>query len=266
MRFLLQFDLASIPRNAVINSARWELFQTQVVPVGDGNMDFRAQFLTQGWSESGVTWNNANFLGGDSLPLGSVPGTIGWQSGDARGVLQAWLSGAQPNFGVIITGDEVPSRGRWRAFRSRETGDAPRLVVDFTTNCDTVPPTATVQALPQFSPGEFRVFWSGQDFAPSGCQPSGIANYDVQYRINGGSWVTWHTHHANRAFWFPQPCAQWRFCRVPCSGYRPCRQRRPVHLGGTGGHDDRFPAAGCHDEPTGAGSELVLVHRRVVGL
>jgi hypothetical protein len=202
MRILLQFDLAPIPPNAVINSARWELFQTQVVPVGDGSMDFRAQFLTQAWSESGVTWNNANFLGGESLPLGSVPGTIGWQGGDARGVLQAWLSGAQPNFGVLITGDEVPSRGRWRVFRSRESGDAPRLVVDFTVNCDTVPPTAVVQALPQFSPAEFRVFWSGQDFAPSGCQPSGIANYDVQYRINGGAWINWRTRTDTTDFGF----------------------------------------------------------------
>ena len=202
MRILVQFDLSSIPRNAVINSARWEMFQTQVVPVNDRNMDFRAQFLNQSWSESGVTWNNANFLGGDSLPLGSVPGTIGWQSGDARGVVQAWLSGAQSNFGVIITGDEVPSAGRWRAFRSRETSDPPRLVINFTTNCDTVPPTATVQALPRFSPGEFRVFWSGQDFAPSGCQPSGIANYDVQYRINGGSWVNWRTRTTGTDFGF----------------------------------------------------------------
>jgi hypothetical protein len=202
MRILLQFDLSSIPRNAVIDSARWELFQTQVVPAGDGNMDFRAQYLTQEWSESGVTWNNANFLGGESLPLGSVPGTIGWQGGDARAVVQAWLSGAQPNFGVIITGDEVPQSGRWRVFRSRETGDPPRLVVNFTVNCDTVPPTATVQALPQFSPAEFRVFWSGQDFAPSGCQPSGIANYDVQYRINGGSWVAWRTRTEGTDFSF----------------------------------------------------------------
>ncbi len=202
MRILVQFDLSSIPRNAVINSARWEMFQTQVIPVNDRNMDFRAQFLNQSWSESGVTWNNANFLGGDSLPLGSVPGSIGWQNGDARGMVQAWLSGAQPNFGVIITGDEVPSAGRWRAFRSRETNDAPRLVINFTTNCDTVPPTATVQALPQFSPGEFRVFWSGQDFAPSGCQPSGIANYDVQYRINGGSWVNWRTRTTGTDFGF----------------------------------------------------------------
>jgi hypothetical protein len=202
MRILVQFDLSAIPRNAVINSARWEMFQNQVIPVGDRNMDFRAQFLTQGWSETGVTWNNANFLGGDALPLGSVPGTIGLQSGDARGVLQAWLSGAQQNFGVLITGDEIPQNGRWRVFRARETGDGPRLVVNFTANCDNVPPTAVVEQLPQFSPGEFRVFWNGQDFAPSGCQPTGIANFDVQYRINGGDWIQWRTRTESTNFGF----------------------------------------------------------------
>lgn len=202
MRILLQFDLSSIPRNAVINSVRWEMFQQGVIPVNDRNMDFRAQYLSQSWNENTVTWNNANFLGGDALPLGSVPGTIGWQSGDARAVVQAWLSGAQANHGVIITGDETPANGRWRNFRSRETNDAPRLVVTFTANCDNVPPTATVQPLPQFSPAEFRVFWTGQDFAPSGCQPSGIANYDVQYRINGGSWITWRTRTEGADFGF----------------------------------------------------------------
>ena len=191
MRILLQFDLSAIPDNAVINSARWELFQTQSIPVNDGNMDFRAQFMTRSWNETGVTWNNANFLGGQSLPLGSVPSNVGWQSGDARTVVQAWLSGGQSNLGVLITGDEVPSRGRWRSFRSREAGSPPRLVLDVTVNCDNIAPTATVQALPQFSPGEFRVFWSGQDLAPSGCQPSGIANFDVEYRINNGTWTNW---------------------------------------------------------------------------
>ena len=42
MRILLQFDLSAIPANAVINSARWEMFQTQAIPVNDRNMDFRA--------------------------------------------------------------------------------------------------------------------------------------------------------------------------------------------------------------------------------
>ncbi len=202
MRILLQFDLSSIPANAVINSARYELFQSQVIPVGDGNMDFRAQFMRQAWNEGNVNWNNANFLGGQSLSLGSVPGSIGWQSGGARESVQAWLSATQPNFGVIITGDETPSRGRWRVLRSRETDSAPRLVVNFTANCDNVPPTATVQALPRFSAADFRVFWSGQDFAPSGCAPSGIANYDVEYRINGGNWNNWkqRTQSTDNAF------------------------------------------------------------------
>ena len=112
MRILLQFDLSAIPANAIINSARWELFQTQSIPVNDGGMDFRAQFMTQSWSQNSVTWNNANFLGGQSLPIGTVPSGVGWQSGDARNVVRAWLSGTQPNLGVLITGDEVPSRGR----------------------------------------------------------------------------------------------------------------------------------------------------------
>lgn len=193
MRILLQFNLSAIPANAVVNSARWELFQTQSIPVNDRNMDFRAQFMTQSWNESSVTWNNANFLGGQSLPFGTIPSSVGWQSGDARGVVQAWLSGGQSNLGLLVTGDEIPANGRWRSFRSREAGSPPRLVVDVTVNCDTVAPTATVQSLPQFSPGDFRVTWSGQDLAPSGCQPSGIATFDIEYRINGGTWTSWQT-------------------------------------------------------------------------
>ena len=77
MRLLLQFDLSSIPTNAVVNSARWELFQFQSIPVNDANMDFRAQFMTQSWNQNNVTWNNANFLGGQSLPIGSVPSSVG---------------------------------------------------------------------------------------------------------------------------------------------------------------------------------------------
>ena len=119
MRMLLQFDLSSIPRNAVINSAEYRIFQSQVIPVGDGNMDFRAQFMTRRWNENSVTWNNANFLGGASLPLGDIPGTVGWQSGSATGIVQAWVSGQQPNFGVLITGDEVPANNRMRVFYAR---------------------------------------------------------------------------------------------------------------------------------------------------
>jgi hypothetical protein len=191
MRMLLQFDLSSIPRNAVINSAEYRIFQSQVLPVGDGNMDFRAQFMSRSWNENNVTWNNANFLGGQSLPIGSVPGTIGWQGGSVLEVVRAWTSGAQPNNGLLITGDERPEQNRTRIFSTRETNNRPQLIVNFTVVCDTLAPNATVQPLPQFSLGTFEVRWAGQDLAPSNCQPSGIANFDVQYNINGRGWTTW---------------------------------------------------------------------------
>ncbi|MBK8049784.1 MAG: fibronectin type III domain-containing protein [Anaerolineales bacterium] len=193
MRMLMQWDVNSIPRNAVINWANYQIFQTQWFPTNDGNMDFRAQYMRQAWNESGVTWNNANFLGGDALPLGSIPPTFGWQQGSATTVVSAWVSGQMPNFGLLITGDETPSRGRWRIFSSRETSNSPRLQVNYTVNCDNVPPTASIIPLPNFSPGSFEVSWTGQDFAPSGCAPTGIANFDVDYSINGGSWVSWQS-------------------------------------------------------------------------
>jgi hypothetical protein len=193
MRILIEFDIAAIPRNAVINSARLFIFQSGVVPGGDRNMDYRAQFMRNDWDEGGVTWNNANYLGGDALPLGSVDSSLDWKSVDTTNVVRTWYSGARPNYGLIVTGDEIPSNNRMRIYASREQGGglSPYIVVDFTTVCDTIAPNASVNGLPAFSPGEFLVSWSGTDSAPSGCSPSGIASYDVDYRINGGSWQRW---------------------------------------------------------------------------
>jgi hypothetical protein len=93
---------------------------------------------------------------------------------------------------VIVTGDEIPANNRSRQFASRESGGAPpTIIIDFTAVCDTIAPVASVNSLPAFSPGVFQVGWSGTDSAPSGCAPSGIANYDVDYRINGSSWHRW---------------------------------------------------------------------------
>ena len=191
MRLLVQFDVSVIPKGAVIDSAQFYAYQQTINPPGDGSMNFRAQYLTQGWSESGVTWNNANYLGGQSLPLGDIPGSIGWVSGGATDVVRAWVSGSQANNGLMLTGDETPSLNRWRAFRLCEAGSGPYLIVNYEVNCDTVPPQASVNSLPPYSTGEFVVTWGGTDYAPAGCTPSGIRNYDVEYRINGGSWQQW---------------------------------------------------------------------------
>ena len=192
MRILLQFDLSSIPDNATINSATFQYYLVQSRPPSDTPMGFQAQFMKAPWGEYTVTWNNASYLGGAALPIGQVPSTVGWHLSDGTAAVQAWHSGAQPNYGVLITGDEGPERNRSRVFYSREqVAFSPLLIVDYTVSCDTRPPVAVVKSLPEYSPGSFTVEWSGADTAPAGCNPTGIAYYDVQYRVNGGSWVSW---------------------------------------------------------------------------
>jgi hypothetical protein len=90
---------------------------------------------------------------------------------------------------VEIEGDENVQQ-RERAFYSRETTTAlyPRLVVSYTVVNDTQAPQVTVDPLPAYSPREFTVTWSGADLGPAG-----ISYYDVQYQIDGGGWVNWHT-------------------------------------------------------------------------
>ena len=191
MRMLLAFDFSSIPSNAVISRATLNIYQYAVIPGNDNSMDFRAQYMNQDWSEYGVTWNNANYLGGAQLPLGSVPPVIGYISGDATDLVRSWVSGAVPNTGLLITGDEIPANNRSRFFLTRESSSPPFITVEYEVACDTLPPVASVLPQPSFQPLEFSVEWSATDQAPSGCPPVGVANYDVEYRINFGSWFPW---------------------------------------------------------------------------
>ena len=119
LRPMLQFNLGGIPSNATINSARLYIYLFQSIPYNDYPMTFRGQFVNSAWNEYGVTWNNANYLGGTSLPLSDSDNVVGWRSTDVTSLVHTWQSGAQPNYGLIITGDEVPSEDRSRAFASR---------------------------------------------------------------------------------------------------------------------------------------------------
>ncbi|MCP4359622.1 MAG: fibronectin type III domain-containing protein [Chloroflexi bacterium] len=210
MRGLYQFNLASIPSNAIINSATINFYMLSSTPSNDYNMGLQGQFMKSSWNEYSVTWNNANYLGGDINTIGDVNNNSGWKNGDVSNAARQWISGARPNYGIIITGDESPQRNRSRVFYSREqvnfstcnnpnTGNSctPYMVVDYTVSCDTTPPTSTINGLvengtyPQYTNHEFTVFWGGSDSAPSGCTPSGIAYYDVHYRLDSGSWHHW---------------------------------------------------------------------------
>ena len=194
-RVLLRFDVAgNIPQGALVNDARLRLYLSFSSPSGDAPMGAILRQLDSAWSEVGVTWNSEPTWGPirAESDVGSV---IGWYEWDVTELVGDWVSGAQDNHGVEIIGDEKVQQ-RERAFYSRETTTNlhPRLVVDYTVLDDTEPPVVTVDPLSEFVGRDFTVSWSGTD--PGG---SGIASYDVQYRVDSGDWAGWIVDASSRS-------------------------------------------------------------------
>jgi hypothetical protein len=140
------------------------------------------------WDEYTITWNGEPAWG-EIRATADVGAALDWYAWDVTDLVADWTAGVHPNYGVEIIGDEQVQQ-RERAFYARETTTDfyPRLLVDYTDYDDSSPPAVYVDDLPTYVLRNFTVSWSGTD--PGG---SGIASYDVQYRGNGGDWITWIT-------------------------------------------------------------------------
>ncbi len=186
-RIYLYFNLSSIPSNATINWARFEIYQHTIVPSGDTEqMGVTSRHLASSWSQCSVTWSSSAPDWGAAINTGYIPNTIGWVQGDVTNLVRSWVSGSHANNGVILIGDERVRERERGFYSSRDVSRYPRLVVNYSAHVDNQPPQASVNPLPQWSPSSFTVSWGGTD--PGG---SGIAYYDVRYQVNDGSWISW---------------------------------------------------------------------------
>lgn len=185
-RSLLRFDLSAIPSGVTILDAKMRLYLSFATINDTEAMRIIARQLNSAWDEQFVTWNSEPTWG-DVRAETFVGTTEGWYEWDLTDLVADWVGNAALNYGVELIGDETVQQ-RERAFNSRETATDlfPRLVVRYTEEVDTEPPVVSVNLLPAFSPRNFTVSWSGAD--PGG---SGIAHYDVQFRVDGGPWVDW---------------------------------------------------------------------------
>ena len=124
-----------IPAGATIDSAT--LYLTQAFSTN--SVQIRVRRVTFSWTESGVTWDNF----GDSFDQGSVFGAAQSFGGgvftpvvfDVSALVQAWVNGTYPNYGMLLEQDLPGPAGNYTDLASREypiVGAGPRLHICYT--------------------------------------------------------------------------------------------------------------------------------------
>jgi len=187
VRILLRSDLSSIPSDAVVNWARFRIYQHTVTVGPSDPKSYTSRHLNSSWSEYSVTWNSHQPDWGGIIARAEPPLSIGWLESDVTDLIREVLNGTHPPYGVTLLANEDAVE-RERIFYSRDAGNGlyPRLIIDYSVRQDTEPPIVSVKSLPAWSPQRFTVGWEGTD--PGG---SGIDYYDVEYRVPGGLWTSW---------------------------------------------------------------------------
>jgi len=133
-RSYLQFDLASLPDDAVILDARLGLYYYSSITTVTGRIG--TYLVEESWGEGTITWNNQPALSAtteDDLSLtgASVNAFVYWYIGD---VVKGWWDGSIPNYGIMLR--EVDEGGwyAWKYFWSSDSGNAsirPKLEIAY---------------------------------------------------------------------------------------------------------------------------------------
>ena len=114
----IKFDLSGLPAGQTINSAKFHVDFCNDPPDHTGIV-IDVHYLTRDWDEATVSWTNASNVGGNPVPW-TTPGgdyevepamqlnDIGdpaiWDEmilADFGPMVQAWLNGRKPNYGLI---------------------------------------------------------------------------------------------------------------------------------------------------------------------
>ena len=154
-RPLLEFDLSKIPANARVQSARLELKQTSVNSPGVAGVHRVMRSWVEGTKSGtgqpdGSTWKTYDgidpwaALGGDfdSTLYGQASITSAtdgqWLQWDISELVDGWVSGAFPNFGLMLVGDGTVDQASFASRQSSVAADAPRLSVTYACECGQV--------------------------------------------------------------------------------------------------------------------------------
>jgi len=152
-RALIRFDLSKMPPTAIVKSA---LFQAYLNSAGGSlaQVNMGVYQVTSVWTEGVVKWASQPSVNPSPVGWASVGKVLGYKSWNVKALVQGWINGSIPNYGLELRG---PETNWWaRTFSSREGTYCPQLVLSLESsapiNTPTPVPTATPTATPTLVP------------------------------------------------------------------------------------------------------------------
>ena len=105
-RSLVKFDLSSIPDGAIVSDANLSLYLANSCDIGERTHTVTTYRTTSSWSSGSVTWNTQPGFG-EAYGSASIPSrTFTRYTFDVTSLVQGWVNGSFPNYGLMLRGPE----------------------------------------------------------------------------------------------------------------------------------------------------------------
>jgi hypothetical protein len=132
VRSLVQFDLSIIPSNVSINQATLNLFLYSSWDFPGRTRTITTYRIGSTWSEMSVNWYSQPSILEAYGSSGVTHGQWQWYSFDVTALVQGWINGTFPNYGLALRGPEHSgSDSSWKAFYTREGSYPPYLQISY---------------------------------------------------------------------------------------------------------------------------------------
>lgn len=223
-RTYMRFPLGAIPSGSTINSARLQMWVYDERYPGGGSLNAGAYRVTSdSWSEAGLsntaTWTWATLPGFNSVPesVVNVSTLHQWYYWDVTGLVQAWVDGSAPNYGLMVSGNPEGAVSQAMGAYSRGgvlPARGPVLLVDYT------PPGSAGPISPGYDGTHghwlrFPDMWN-PSMPEYACNHVIPGYYDFEYGVRYGFGMVWCTLHyspnpAYRLYQLGKPFADERY-------------------------------------------------------